>query len=104
MGDIRLDFLVGELPSDQTLEAKNGVLWVHNALSLGRKTDEAFSVLCERDYRRSRTRTLGILDDSRHLALHNRHARVCCSQVNTNYWACNFAVHVARDETSGNLL
>lgn len=104
MSDVRLHFLVIELPADETLEPKDGVGGVDNTLSLGRKTDETLAVLGEGHDGRSRASTLRVFYHTRNLALHDGNARVCRAQVNANDWARDLAVHVACNEATRDLL
>jgi len=79
-----LHLFVVELPTDQTLEGGDGVLRVHNCLSLSREANETLAVLGERDDRGCCPCTFGVLDDAGSLALHDGDARVGRSQVNTD--------------------
>ena len=68
---VRLDLGVAELTTNETLEREDGVRRVDDGLPLGGETDEALTVLRERDDRRCCPRTLSIFDHLRRLALHN---------------------------------
>lgn len=70
---IVLDLLVPELPTNKTLKSEYGVGRVDDGLALGWQSDKTFSVFCEGDDGRCRTRTLGVLDDARGFSLHNGH-------------------------------
>ncbi len=88
--------LVVELPTDQTLEGEDGILRVHNCLSLSRQANKTLAVLGERDDGGSCPCTFRVLDDAGSLALHDGDARVGRAQVNR--------VHVPRDEGTGKAL
>ena len=81
---IILYLLVTELTTDQPLECEDRVLRVDNCLSLSRKANEALAVLGERNDGGCCPCAFGVLDDTRGLALHDRDARVRCTQVDTN--------------------
>lgn len=91
MLNILLHLLVVELPSDQSLESEDGVLGVHNCLTLGWQTNQSLAVLGESNDGGGRPGTLGVLDDTRGLTLHYGDAGVGSSQVNTNDWAGDFS-------------
>ena len=59
-----LYLFVAELPTDQTLKGKDGVLRVHNCLSLSREANETLAVLGERDDGRCCPCTFRVLDDA----------------------------------------
>lgn len=82
--DILLDFLVPEVPSNETLEGKHGVLGVNDSLTLGWKTDETFAVLCETNNGWSSSGTLCVLNNAGFLAFHHGDTRVGGTQVNTD--------------------
>ena len=65
-----------ELAAYETLDGENGVLGVGHRLTLGCITDQALAVLAERHHRRRRPTALGILEDERLAAVHDRHAGV----------------------------
>ena len=79
-----LDLRVLELSTNKTLESEDGILGVHDGLTLGWETNQTFSVLCERDNGRSRSCTLSVFNNPRRLALHDRDTRICRSQINSN--------------------
>ena len=81
---VRLDLGVAELTTNETLEREDGVRRVDDGLPLGGETDEALTVLRERDDRRCCPRTLSILNHLRRLALHNGDAGICCTKINTD--------------------
>jgi NAD-specific glutamate dehydrogenase len=76
--------LVVELPTNQSLESKDGVLRVHNRLSFSRQTNKTLAMLGERDDGGCCPCSFRVLDDAGSLALHNGDARVGRSQVNTD--------------------
>jgi hypothetical protein len=79
-----LYFLITELTTNQPFEGKHGILRVHDSLSLGRQADKTFTMFRERDDGGCCPCAFGVLDNTRSLALHDRDARVGCSQVNTD--------------------
>ncbi len=79
-----LHLFVVELPTDQTLEGEDGVLRVHDSLSLRREANKTLAVLGERDDGGCCPCTFRVLDDAGSLALHDGDARVGRSQVNTD--------------------
>ena len=79
-----LHLLVAELPTNQTLEGKDGILRVHNSLSLSRQADKTLAMLGERDDGGRCPCTLRVLDNTGSLALHDGDARVCRAQVDTD--------------------
>ena len=79
-----LHLLVVELPTNQALEGKDGVLRIHDRLSLGREANETLAMLGKRDDGGCCPCTFRVLDDTGSLALHNRDARVGRSQVDTD--------------------
>jgi NAD-specific glutamate dehydrogenase len=83
-----LHLLVVVLTTDQSLEGEHGILRIDNSLSLGRKTNETFAVLCERDDGGCCPCTFSVLDNARSLALHDRNTGVGRAQVNTDNGAC----------------
>ena len=88
-----LHLFVAELPTDQTLEGEDGVLRVHDCLSLSREANKTLAVLGERDDGGCRPCTFRVLDDAGSLALHDGDARVGRSQVNTDnrtYIVCEY--------------
>lgn len=100
---VRLDLLVLELTTDETLEAEDGVLGVDNRLTLRRETDETLAVLGECDHGGRRPVALRVLNDSGSLALHDGDTRVCCTQVNADDGAADLAVHVTRNHGARDL-
>lgn len=68
---IVLHLLVPELSTNQPLESKDGVGRVDDGLTLGRQANETFAVFCEGDDGRCCSCTLGVLDDTGLLALHD---------------------------------
>lgn len=76
--------LVVELPTDQTLEGKYGVLRVHDCLSFSRQTNKTFAMFGERNDGGRCPCSFRVLDDARSLALHDGDARVGRAQVNTD--------------------
>ncbi len=76
--------LVVELPTDQTLEGEDGILRIHNCLSLSRQANKTLAVLGERDDGGSCPCTFRVLDDAGSLTLHDGDARVGRAQVNTD--------------------
>jgi hypothetical protein len=81
-----LNLLVAELPTNQTLEGEDGVLRVHNCLSLSRQTNKTLAMLGERDDGGRCPCSFRILDDTGSLALHDGDARVGRAQINTDNW------------------
>ncbi len=79
-----LDFLIVEMSTNQPLESKHSVLRIDDGLSLSRKADETLAVFCERDDGGCRPCAFRVLNDARALALHDRDARVCRTQVDTD--------------------
>jgi len=76
--------LVVELPTNQTLEGKDGVLRVHNCLSFSRQSNKTLAMLGERDDGGRCPCSFRVLDDAGSLALHDGDARVGRSQVNAD--------------------
>ena len=76
--------LVVELPTNQALEGKDGILRVHNCLSFSRQTNKTFPMLGERDDGGCCPCSFRVLDDAGSLALHDGDARVGRAQVNTD--------------------
>ena len=70
--DVFLHLGVLKLPSDQPFESENGVSRINDCLTFCRETNEALSVFCEGDNRRSRPLTFGVFNDSSRLSLHDR--------------------------------
>ena len=81
---IGLDFWVLELTTNQSLESEDCVVRVHDSLTLSRQTNQSLAMFRERNDRRCCPCTLGVLNHSRRLALHDGDARICRSQVNTD--------------------
>ena len=81
---IVLNLLVRELTTNETLEGEDGVCRVDDGLALSGQTNKTFAVLGEGDNGGCCSLTLGILDDTRSLALHDSDARVGRTQVDTN--------------------
>ena len=54
-------------------------------LSFRRHSDEFFAVRGESDDRWSRSRSLGILNNARRLSFHDGDARICRSQIDSDY-------------------
>ena len=91
-----LDDLVGDEPhvllghrvferaADQALDGEEGALGIGDRLALGGLADEALAVVGEGDDGRRRARALGILDDLRRRAFHDRDAGIGRSQVNAD--------------------
>lgn len=84
MPHVILHLFVAELPTNQTLEGGDGVLRVHDRLSLSREANETLAVLGERDDGGCCPCTFRVLDDTGSLALHDGYARVGRSQVDTD--------------------
>src|SRR5262249_36842963 len=63
------------------------VLRVCDRLALGHLADQPLAALGNRDDRRSDPATLDIRNDDRLATLHNRHARVCRAEVNSDYFS-----------------
>ena len=84
MFHVILYLFVAELPTDQTLKGEDGILRVHNCLSLSREANETLAVLGERDDGGRCPGTFRVLDDAGSLALHDGDTRVGRSQVNTD--------------------
>ena len=73
-----------ELAPHEALDREDGVLGVGDLLALGRRADEALSVLGESDHRRRRPPALGVRDDRRLAAFEHSHAAVGGAQVDTD--------------------
>ena len=69
--DIALDLGIGELATDETLGGEESVLGVDDGLTLGGNTNEALTILSEGDDGGGGTGTLGVLNDTGNLALHD---------------------------------
>jgi hypothetical protein len=83
-----LHLFVIELAANQTLESEDGILRVHDCLSLGREANETFAMLGERDDGGSCPCTFRVLDDAGSLTLHDGDARVGRPQVDTDDRTC----------------
>jgi hypothetical protein len=81
--DVLLHLGVGELAADQALHRIERVLRIGDGLALGGRADHDFVVL-ERNHRRRRAVAFGVLDDTRGVALHDRHARVRRAEVDAD--------------------
>eukprot|EP00754_Rhynchopus_humris_P045802 Rhum_TRINITY_DN528_c0_g1::Rhum_TRINITY_DN528_c0_g1_i1::g.1650::m.1650 len=79
-----VDRLVGETPADETLHGVEGVLRVRHRLPARRAADQERAVLRDSDHTRRRPRTLGVLAHLRLVTVHEGHARVGGTQVNTH--------------------
>ena len=84
MPHVILHLLVVELPTNQAFEGEDGVLRVHDRLSLGREPNETLAMLGERDDGGCCPCAFRVLDDTGSLALHDGDAGVGRSQVDTN--------------------
>jgi hypothetical protein len=82
-----LNFLFFKLATDQALNREQGVRWVSDRLSLGRRTDQNLAVILIGNDGRRRTRTLGVLDHLGLVALHDRNAGIGGSQIDANDFA-----------------
>ena len=82
--DVLLDGVFAELAADQALDGEQRVGRIGDGLTLGRCTDQDLAVIHVGDDGRRGARTLGVLDDLRGVAFHDRHARVGGAQVDTN--------------------
>jgi hypothetical protein len=82
--DVLLDDLVLELAADQPLHAGQRVRRIGDGLAFRRLADQDFTFVGIGDDRRRRAVALGILDDLDVLALHDGHARVRRSEVDTD--------------------
>ena len=86
-----------EIPTDQTLDGKEGVGGVGHGLTLGRLADQAVAIVEEGDNGRRGARALSILDDPGGLAVHDGHTRIGGAKVNTN----NLTHEICRSITGG---
>mmetsp|Transcript_548 Transcript_548/g.838 ORF Transcript_548/g.838 Transcript_548/m.838 type:complete len:86 (-) Transcript_548:57-314(-) len=75
--------LVVDATTDQALYAEDRVFWVRDSLTLGRLTSETF-IVRERNDRRRRAGAFCVLDYTRLRAIHDSHAGVSCTEVDTN--------------------
>ena len=81
-------FFLGHLvvtASHEPLDRKYRVLGIRYGLPFGHRADEPLAGLRERDDRRRRAAALGVGQHGRLAALHDRHAGVGCSQIDTDY-------------------
>jgi len=90
-----LRFVVIEPAADKALGGGQCVGRVGNGLALGRLPDEPIALVCERHHRRRRPCAFGVFNDPRRGAVHDRDARVCCSQVDADDVALDRAVRPA---------
>lgn len=111
--DIPLHLGVCEFPSDETLRGEQGILWVYNSLPFRGDTDQPLALLCKRDDGRCGSATceavsmlfclvsidpiltLGVLDDTGLLALHDGDSGVGGTQVDTNDGTLHLVVTAA---------
>ena len=83
--NVFLDLLVGEFSSYQPLGCVKGVFRIGDCLSLGCAAHEDPTVVLERDDRGGGPFSFGVLDDNRDIVFCYRNARVCSSEVDSNY-------------------
>ena len=70
--------------ADQALDREDGVLRVGDRLAAGDLADQALAALGERDHRRGDAAALGVGDDDRLAALHDRDAGVRGSEIDAD--------------------
>ena len=80
---ILLDFGIAELAADQALDRGKGVLWVGDGAATRRGADQHFTVLERHDGWRGAV-AFRILDDARRSTIHDRHAGIGGTEVNTD--------------------
>ena len=71
---------------DQTFDGEQGLFRVGDGLALCGLAYKAFLAIGEGDHRRRCAGTFSIFDDARIPAVHDGHAGICCSKVNTNHF------------------
>ncbi len=84
--DVVLDLAGIELPSDEPFDAKDRILGIGDGLSLGDLPDETLARFRNRHHRRGGPSAFGIGDDLRLSSFHDRHTRVCRTEVNAYYF------------------
>ena len=89
--NVLLHLAVGELATDKTLGGEQSGLRVHDSLTLGGHTHQAFAVLRESNDRGSSTAAFRVLDDAGLLALHDRDTGVGRTQIDTDHRARDLA-------------
>ena len=82
--DVLLDFLLGELAADQALDGIERVARVGDGLALGAGANEDLAVFLVGNDGRRGAGTLGVLDDARGVAFHDRDAGVGRAEVNAD--------------------
>ena len=82
--NVLLHHVVGETPAHQALDRVQGVLGIRDRLTLGRLPDQHFAIVAVGNHGRRGARSLGILDDLRLAAFHDRHAGVGGPEVDTD--------------------
>ena len=75
---------LGLLAAHEALDGEDRVLRIGHGLSLGDGADEALTTAGERDHRRSRAPTLGVLDHRRLATLEHGHAAVGRPEVDSD--------------------
>ena len=83
---VLLDGRVFVTAADQALHGKEGVHRIGDGLTLCGLADKALAIVRKSNHRRGRACTFGILDDLDVLAIHDGHAGIRRSKVDTNYF------------------
>ena len=87
VGDHALVFLRHRIviaPADQPLDGEDRVLRIGDALALGRLADQDLATLGKGNHRRRRPCALGVLDDLRRAAFHDRDTGVGGSEIDAD--------------------